>query len=181
MVDQLSSFAAEVTRVAQGPRPTASWAARPGARGVGTWRRLTDNVNRHGVEPDCSAIDFPTAGRARRPCRKKITVARRARILQLKETINTVVDQLNSFAGEVTASRREVGTEGKLGGPADVKGGSGSVEGPHRQRELHGLNFDLQVRGIGEASSPRWRTATCARPSVNAKARSPSWGDRSTT
>ena len=73
---------------------------------------------------------------------KKITVDVRGEILELKNTINTMVDQLNAFASEVTRVAREVGTEGKLGGQADVKGVGRHLEGPHRQRELHGRQPD---------------------------------------
>ena len=81
---------------------------------------------------------------------KKITVDVKGEILELKNTINTMVDQLRSFAAEVTRVAREVGTEGKLGGQAEVEGVAGHVEGPDRQRELHGRQPDRQVRGIAK-------------------------------
>ena len=83
---------------------------------------------------------------------KKVTVDVRGEILELKNTINTMVDQLNSFAREVTRVAREVGTEGKLGGQADVRGVAG-VEGPHRQRQLMAGNLTGQVRNIAEVTT----------------------------
>jgi HAMP domain-containing protein len=83
----------------------------------------------------------------------KITVDVRGEILQLKDTINTMVDQLRSFASEVTRVAREVGTEGKLGGQAIVPGRRGHLEGPHRQRERHGGNLTAQVRNIAEVTT----------------------------
>ena len=82
-----------------------------------------------------------TTAVAEATCRRKITVDVKGEILELKNTINTMVDQLNAFAGEVTRVAREVGTEGKLGGQAEVKG-VGGLEGPHRLRELHGRQPD---------------------------------------
>ena len=84
---------------------------------------------------------------------KKITVDVKGEILELKNTINTMVDQLSSFAAEVTRVAREVGTEGKLGGQADVQGRGRHLEGPDRQRELHGRNLTGQVRNIADVTT----------------------------
>ena len=96
---------------------------------------------------------------------KKITVDVRGEILELKNTINTMVDQLRSFASEVTRVAREVGTEGKLGGQADVPGVAGHVEGPHRQRELHGVEPDRPGPQHRRRSPPRSPTAISRRRS----------------
>jgi HAMP domain-containing protein len=129
MVDQLNSFASEVTRVAREVGTEGKLGGQAEVKGVaGVWKDLTDNVN-------CMAANLTgqvrniaevaTARRERRPL-EKITVDVKGEILELKNTLNTMVDQLNSFASEVTRVAREVGTEGKLGGQADVKGVAGA-------------------------------------------------------
>ena len=93
------------------------------------------------VEPDrrrCATSREVTTAVANGDLSQKITVDAKGEILELKNTINTMVDQLNSFAAEVTRVAQEVGTEGKLGGQAEVQGVAGHLEGPHRQRQLHG-------------------------------------------
>ena len=129
MVDQLSSFAAEVTRVAKDVGTEGRLGGQADVKGVsGTWKDLTDNVN--GLANNLTAqvrnIAKVTTAVASGDLSQKITVDARGEILELKNTINTMVDQLRSFAAEVTRVAKEVGTEGKLGGQADVKGVSGT-------------------------------------------------------
>ena len=111
---------------------------------AGTWKDLTDNVNfmAGNLTGQVRNIAEVTTAVANGDLSKKITVDVRGEILELKNTINTMVDQLNSFASEVTRVAREVGTEGKLGGQADVQRRRRHLEGPDRQRELHGRQPD---------------------------------------
>ena len=147
MVDQLRSFAAEVTRVAREVGTEGKLGGQADVQGVaGTWKDLTDIVNSMASATSPSQvrnIADVTKAVATGDLSKKITVDVKGEILELKNTINTMVDQLSSFAAEVTRVAREVGTEGKLGGQADVQGVAGHVEGPHRQRELDGRQPDL--------------------------------------
>ena len=125
MVDQLRSFAAEVTRVARRSAPKASSAARREVPGVsGTWKDLTDNVNvlAGNLTDQVRNIAKVTTAVANGDLSQKITVDVKGEILELKNTINTMVDQLRSFAARGHARRAEVGTEGKLGGQAEVQG-----------------------------------------------------------
>src|SRR5207249_402812 len=129
MVDQLSSFADEVTRVAREVGTEGRLGGQAKVRGVsGTWKDLTDNVNTlaDNLNDRRATIGEATTAVATGDVYKKITVDVKGEILQLKNTINTMVDQLSSFADEVTRVAREVGTEGKLGGQAKVKGVSGT-------------------------------------------------------
>ena len=141
MVDQLNAFAAEVTRVAREVGTDGKLGGQAEVPGVGgTWKDLTDTVNSMaanltGQVRNIAEVATAIAGG---DLSRKITVDVRGEILQLKETINTMVDQLNAFAGEVTRVAREVGTEGRLGGQAQVPGRRRHLEGAHRQRELHG-------------------------------------------
>src|SRR5262245_10262230 len=129
MVEQLGSFASEVTRVAREVGTEGKLGGQAAVKGVsGTWRDLTDSVNfmagnRTGEVRNIAAV---TKAVAAGDLSKKITVDVKGEILELKDTINTMVDQLRSFASEVTRVAREVGTEGKLGGQADVKGVAGT-------------------------------------------------------
>ena len=128
MVDQLRSFASEVTRVAREVGTEGKLAGQANVPGVaGTWKDLTDNVNfmASNLTDQVRNIATVTTAVARGDLTQKITVDVRGEILELKQTINTMVDQLNSFASEVTRVAREVGTEGKLGGQAEVKGVAG--------------------------------------------------------
>ena len=139
MVDQLNSFASEVTRVAREVGTEGKLGGQANVRGVaGTWKDLTDNVNfmAANLTGQVRNIAEVTTAVAKGDLSKKITVDVKGEILELKNTINTMVDQLNSFASEVTRVAREVGTEGKLGGQANVPGVAGTLEGPDRQREL---------------------------------------------
>jgi HAMP domain-containing protein len=142
MVDTLSSFAAEVTRVAREVGTEGKLGGQADVQGVaGTWKDLTDNVNfmAGNLTSQVRNIAQVTTAVARGDLSQKITVDARGEILELKNTINTMVDQLSSFADEVTRVAREVGTEGKLGGQAAVSGVSGTcLEGPDRLGQLHG-------------------------------------------
>src|SRR5205807_2463048 len=129
MVDQLSSFAAEVTRVAREVGTEGSLGGQADVRGVaGTWKDLTDSVNSmaSNLTAQVRNIADVTTAVATGDLTKKITVDVQGEILELKNTINTMVDQLSSFAAEVTRVAREVGTDGKLGGQADVRGVAGT-------------------------------------------------------
>src|SRR5690606_16376306 len=132
MVDQLNSFAAEVTRVAREVGTEGKLGGQAKVPGVaGTWKDLTDNVNSMAgnLTAQVRNIAEVTTAVARGDLSRKITAAGRAADLELKDTINTMVDQLNSFAAEVTRVAREVGTEGKLGGQATVPGVAGTWKG----------------------------------------------------
>src|SRR5207248_2354019 len=129
MVDQLSSFADEVTRVAREVGTEGRLGGQAEVEGVsGTWRDLTEYVNQMAdnlTEQERNLANVTTAV-AKGDLTQKITVDARGEVLQLKDTINTMVDQLSAFAAEVTRVAREVGTEGVLGGQAEVEGISGT-------------------------------------------------------
>ena len=153
MVDQLNSFASEVTRVAREVGTEGKLGGQAQVRGVaGTWKDLTDNVNlmAENLTNQVRNIAEVTTAVARGDLSKKITVSVRGEILELKNTINTMVDQLNSFASEVTRVAREVGTEGKLGGQADVRGVAGTWKDLTDNVNLMATNLTNQVRGIAE-------------------------------
>src|SRR6202035_3962038 len=125
MVDQLNGFAAEVTRVAREVGTEGRLGGQAAVPGVGgTWKDLTDNVNAmaSSLTGQIRNIADVTTAVAKGDLSRKITAEAKGEILELKNTVNTMVDQLNSFASEVTRVAREVGTEGKLGGQADVRG-----------------------------------------------------------
>src|SRR5205823_6645579 len=129
MVDTLRSFAAEVTRVAKEVGTEGKLGGQADVKGVsGTWKDLTDNVNglAGNLRKQVRNIGKVTTAVAKGDLSQKITVDASGEIFELKNTINVMVDQLNSFAAEVTRVAKEVGTEGKLGGQADVKGVSGT-------------------------------------------------------
>ena len=155
MVDQLNGFAAEVTRVAARSAPKASWVARPQVPGVaGTWKDLTDNVNfmASNLTGQVRNIAEVTTAVARGDLSKKITADVRGEILEVKNTINTMVDQLNGFASEVTRVAREVGTEGKLGGQAQVPGVAGTWKDLTDNVNSMANNLTGQVRNIAEVT-----------------------------
>src|SRR3989337_1536555 len=132
MVDQLSSFAAEVTRVATEVGTEGKLGGQADVQGVaGTWKDLTGNVNfmAGNLTPPVRNIADVTKAVAAGDLSRKITVDVKGEVLELKSTINTMVDTLRSFAAEVTRLAREVGTEGKLGGQADVRGVAGTWKG----------------------------------------------------
>ncbi|TMJ97050.1 MAG: hypothetical protein E6G77_16875, partial [Alphaproteobacteria bacterium] len=129
MVEQLRSFAAEVTRVAREVGTEGKLGGQAEVPGAGgTWKDLTDNVNllAANLTTQVRNIAEVTTAVARGDLSRKITVDVKGEILELKNTINTMVDQLNGFASEVTRVAREVGTEGKLGGQAQVPGVAGT-------------------------------------------------------
>ncbi|HYE31321.1 MAG TPA: HAMP domain-containing protein, partial [Methylomirabilota bacterium] len=155
MVDQLSSFAAEVTRVAREVGTEGKLGGQADVRGVaGTWKDLTDSVNSMAgnLTAQVRNIAEVTTAVANGDLSKKITVDVKGEILQLKETINTMVDQLRSFAAEVTRVAREVGTEGKLGGQADVKGVAGTWKDLTDSVNSMAGNLTAQVRNIAEVT-----------------------------
>ncbi|HWI76189.1 MAG TPA: HAMP domain-containing protein, partial [Sphingomicrobium sp.] len=153
MVDQLNSFASEVTRVAREVGTEGKLGGQAQVRGVaGTWKDLTDNVNlmAENLTGQVRNIADVTTAVARGDLSKKITVDVKGEILALKNTINTMVDQLNAFASEVTRVAREVGTEGKLGGQAQVPGVGGTWKDLTDNVNLMATNLTNQVRGIAE-------------------------------
>ena len=153
MVDQLRSFAAEVTRVAREVGTEGKLGGQADVRGVaGTWKDLTDSVNfmAGNLTVQVRNIADVTKAVATGDLSKKITVDVKGEILELKNTINTMVDQLNSFASEVTRVAREVGTEGKLGGQADVKGVAGTWKDLTDSVNFMAGNLTSQVRGIAK-------------------------------
>ena len=156
MVDQLNSFAAEVTRVAREVGTEGKLGGQAIVPGVaGTWKDLTDNVNSmaSNLTGQVRNIAEVATAIARGDLSRKITVDVRGEILQLKETINTMVDQLRSFASEVTRVAREVGTDGKLGGQADVKDVSGVWKDLTDNVNSMASNLTGQVRNIAEVST----------------------------
>ena len=156
MVDQLRSFAAEVTRVAREVGTEGKLGGQARSRGVsGTWKDLTDNVNSMAgnLTGQVRNIAEVTTAVAHGDLSKKITVDVQGEILELKNTINTMVDQLSSFASEVTRVAREVGTEGKLGGQADVKGVAGTWKDLTDSVNSMAGNLTGQVRNIAEVTT----------------------------
>jgi signal transduction histidine kinase/HAMP domain-containing protein/DNA-binding response OmpR family regulator len=153
MVDQLRSFASEVTRVAREVGTEGKLGGQADVRGVaGTWKDLTDSVNSMAgnLTVQVRNIAAVTTAVASGDLSKKITVDVRGEILELKDTINTMVDQLNSFASEVTRVAREVGTEGKLGGQAEVRGVAGTWKDLTDNVNFMAGNLTNQVRGIAK-------------------------------
>jgi HAMP domain-containing protein/CheY-like chemotaxis protein/signal transduction histidine kinase len=151
MVDQLRSFAAEVTRVAREVGTEGRLGGQAVVQGVaGTWKDLTDNVNllAANLTTQVRNIAEVTTAVARGDLSRKITVDVKGEILELKNTINTMVDQLNAFAGEVTRVAREVGTEGRLGGQAAVPGVAGTWKDLTDTVNVMAANLTEQVRGI---------------------------------
>jgi CheY-like chemotaxis protein/HAMP domain-containing protein len=151
MVEQLRSFASEVTRVAREVGTEGRLGVQAVVPGVaGTWKDLTDSVNTMGANLTAQVRNIAevTTAVARGDLNRKITVDVKGEILELKNTINTMVDQLNSFAGEVTRVAREVGTEGKLGGQAQVPGVGGTWKDLTDSVNFMASNLTEQVRGI---------------------------------
>ncbi|MPZ40094.1 MAG: response regulator [Rhizobiales bacterium] len=156
MVDQLRSFASEVTRVAREVGTEGKLGGQAIVPGVaGTWKDLTDSVNAMcgNLTDQVRNIAQVTTAVARGDLSRKITVDVRGEILELKDTINTMVDQLNAFAGEVTRVAREVGTEGKLGSQAVVTGVAGTWKDLTDNVNLMGSNLTAQVRNIAEVAT----------------------------
>jgi HAMP domain-containing protein/CheY-like chemotaxis protein/signal transduction histidine kinase len=156
MVDQLSSFASEVTRVAREVGTEGKLGGQANVPGVaGTWKELTESVNSmaSNLTNQVRNIAEVTTAVARGDLSRKITVDVRGEILSLKDTINTMVDQLSSFASEVTRVAREVGTEGKLGGQADVKGVAGVWRDLTESVNSMASNLTAQVRNIADVTT----------------------------
>jgi HAMP domain-containing protein/CheY-like chemotaxis protein/signal transduction histidine kinase len=156
MVDQLNAFAGEVTRVAREVGTEGRLGGQANVRGVaGTWKDLTDSVNSmaNNLTAQVRNIAEVTTAIARGDLSRKITVDVRGEILQLKEAINTMVDQLNAFAAEVTRVAREVGTEGKLGGQAQVQGVAGTWKDLTDNVNFMASNLTAQVRNIAEVAT----------------------------
>ena len=156
MVDQLNAFASEVTRVAREVGTEGKLGGQAQVPGVaGTWKDLTDNVNfmASNLTAQVRNIAEVATAIAGGDLSKKITVNVSGEILQLKETINTMVDQLNAFAGEVTRVAREVGTEGRLGGQANVLGVAGTWKDLTDSVNSMASNLTAQVRNIAEVST----------------------------
>jgi HAMP domain-containing protein/CheY-like chemotaxis protein/signal transduction histidine kinase len=156
MVDQLNAFASEVTRVAREVGTDGKLGGQAMVPGVGgTWKDLTDNVNSmaENLTAQVRNIAEVATAIAGGDLSKKITVNVSGEILQLKETINTMVDQLNAFAGEVTRVAREVGTEGRLGGQANVLGVAGTWKDLTESVNSMASNLTGQVRNIAEVST----------------------------
>jgi HAMP domain-containing protein/CheY-like chemotaxis protein/signal transduction histidine kinase len=156
MVDQLNAFAGEVTRVAREVGSDGKLGGQAKVPGVaGTWKDLTDNVNSMAgnLTGQVRNIAEVTTAVARGDLSRKITVDVKGEILELKNTINTMVDQLNAFAGEVTRVAREVGTEGKLGGQAQVPGVGGTWKDLTDNVNFMASNLTGQVRNIAEVAT----------------------------
>ena len=156
MVDQLRSFASEVTRVAREVGTEGKLGGQALVPGVaGTWKDLTDSVNAMcgNLTAQVRNIAQVTTAVARGDLSRKITVDVSGEILELKQTMNTMVDQLNAFAGEVTRVAREVGTEGRLGGQAQVPGVAGTWKDLTDNVNSMASNLTAQVRNIAEVST----------------------------
>ena len=155
MVDQLRSFAAEVTRVAREVGTEGKLGGQARVEGVsGTWKDLTDSVNSMAgnLTAQVRNIADVTKAVAAGDLSKKITVDVKGEILELKNTINTMVDQLSSFASEVTRVAREVGTEGSLGGQAEVRGVAGTWKDLTDSVNSMASNLTGQVRNIADVT-----------------------------
>jgi HAMP domain-containing protein/signal transduction histidine kinase/PleD family two-component response regulator len=156
MVDQLNAFANEVTRVAREVGTDGKLGGQADVKGVGgVWKDLTDNVNfmAGNLTSQVRNIAEVTTAVANGDLSKKVTVDVRGEILELKDTVNTMVDQLNAFAGEVTRVAREVGTEGRLGGQAQVRGVGGVWKDLTDNVNFMAGNLTSQVRNIAEVTT----------------------------
>jgi HAMP domain-containing protein len=156
MVDQLSSFAAEVTRVAREVGTEGKLGGQAQVEGVsGTWKDLTDSVNSmaSNLTSQVRNIAAVTTAVAKGDLSKKITVDVQGEMLELKNTVNTMADQLSSFAAEVTRVAREVGTDGELGGQADVKGVAGTWKDLTDNVNLMASNLTVQLRDVSKVAT----------------------------
>jgi HAMP domain-containing protein/signal transduction histidine kinase/DNA-binding response OmpR family regulator len=172
MVDQLNGFAAEVTRVAREVGTEGKLGGQAEVPGVaGTWKDLTDSVNAMATNltGQVRNIAEVTTAVARGDLSRKITVDVKGEILELKDTVNTMVDQLNSFAAEVTRVAREVGTEGKLGGQAQVPGVAGTWKDLTDNVNSMASNLTAQVRNIAEVTTAVARGALSRKITVDVK------------
>jgi CheY-like chemotaxis protein/HAMP domain-containing protein/GAF domain-containing protein len=180
MVDQLNAFAGEVTRVAREVGSDGRLGGQANVPGVaGTWKDLTDNVNfmASNLTGQVRNIAEVTTAVARGDLSRKITVDVKGEILELKNTINTMVDQLNAFAGEVTRVAREVGTEGKLGGQANVPGVAGTWKDLTDSVNSMASNLTEQVRGIVKVVTAVADGDLSQKLTVNAKGEVAALGD----
>src|SRR5438874_1125624 len=156
MVDEVNAFASEVSRVAREVGTEGKLGGQAVVHGVGgTWKDLTDNVNSMASNLTSQVRDIAevTTAVANGDLSTKITVDVRGEILELKNTINTMVDQLSSFASEVTRVAREVGTDGKLGGQAIVRGVAGTWKDLTDNVNWMASNLTSQVRNIAEVTT----------------------------
>src|SRR6187399_1835207 len=156
MVDQLNAFSSEVTRVAREVGTEGKLGGQAEVGGVaGTWKDLTDNVNSmaNNLTGQVRNIADVATAIAKGDLSRKITVDVQGEILQLKETMNTMVDQLNAFSSEVSRVAREVGTEGKLGGQAQVPGVAGTWKDLTDNVNLLAANLTTQVRNIADVTT----------------------------
>jgi len=172
MVDQLNAFAGEVTRVAREVGSEGRLGGQANVPGVaGTWKDLTDSVNSMAgnLTGQVRNIAEVTTAVARGDLSRKITVDVKGEILELKDTINTMVDQLNAFAGEVTRVAREVGTDGKLGGQAQVSGVAGTWKDLTDNVNVMAANLTEQVRGIVKVVTAVANGELTKKLTVNAK------------
>ncbi|MET9630487.1 HAMP domain-containing protein, partial [Lentzea sp. NPDC006480] len=172
MVDQLSSFADEVTRVSREVGTDGRLGGQADVKGVsGTWKDLTDSVNfmAGNLTAQVRSIAQVTTAVARGDLSQKIRVDARGEILELKETINTMVDQLSGFADEVTRVSREVGTEGNLGGQATVRGVSGTWKHLTDNVNVMASNLTNQVRSIAQVATAVARGDLSQKITVEAK------------
>jgi HAMP domain-containing protein len=186
-LDQLRSFASEVTRVAGEVGTEGRLGAQADVQGVsGTWKDLTDNVNllAGNLTNQVRNIALVTTAVANGDLSKKITVEAKGEILELKNTVNSMVDRLQTFGAEVTRVAKEVGTEGKLGGQADVKGVSGTWRDLTDNVNVMAGNLTNQVRGIAKVVTAVATGDLSQKFVVEAKgemAASPPWPTPSTT
>src|SRR5687767_16019855 len=156
MVDQLGAFASEVSRVAREVGTEGRLGGQANVPGVaGTWKDLTDNVNAmaSNLTNQVRNIAEVTTAVARGDLSQKITVSVRGEVLELKDTFNTMVDQLGAFASEVTRVAREVGTEGRLGGQATVTGVGGTWKDLTDNVNFMAGNLTSQVRNIADVTT----------------------------
>src|SRR4029078_2060344 len=172
MVDQLRSFASEVTRVAREAGTEGALGGQAEVPGVaGTWKHLTDSVNSmaSNLTAQVRNIAYVTKAVAQGDLTKKITVDVQGEIRELKNTINTMVDQLSSFASEVTRVAREVGTEGELGGQAEVKGVAGVWKDLTDSVNSMAGNLTNQVRNIAGVTTAVARGDLSTKITVDAR------------
>src|ERR1700740_3008124 len=172
MVDQLNSFASEVTRVALEVGTEGKLGGQARVKGVGgVWKDLTDSVNQMGsnLTDQVRNIAGVTTAVAKGDLSRKITVDAKGELLELKNTINTMVDQLNSFSSEVTRVAREVGSEGQLGGQANVPGVGGTWKDLTDSVNKMADNLTSQVRNIAEVTTAVAKGDLSRKITVNAK------------
>ncbi|MFD2163552.1 HAMP domain-containing protein [Paradesertivirga mongoliensis] len=171
MVDQLRGFASEVTRVAREVGTDGNLGGQAFVPGVaGTWKDLTDSVNQmsSNLTSQVRNIAEVTKAVASGDLSKTVIIDAKGEVLELKNTINTMVDQLNSFASEVTRVAREVGTEGKLGGQAHVKGVAGTWKDLTDSVNQMASNLTVQIRGISKVATSVAKGNLKQRLSINA-------------